>query len=316
MSVLQRRCSSKIQHLLTFGSLALCSDHPGPVPIFESRKAQTLAAYREHISVSGIVGLAYGAIGTWGMGFSGDQGFLAAFLTWVAGMLPDIDSKSGKPIRELFSLLAILVPLGLMQHLVQLGGNRERVFLLAVVTYLMIRYGGASLLSRLAVHRGMFHSIPALIIAAELTFLGYSSDSSSVRAFMAGGVAIGFFSHLLLDEMYSVQWDGVKVRLAKSAGSALKLTGPRFFPNAFTWGLMFFLSYTSLVSVGVIAEPAHAPTAETAPSEESPESATPPANRTATLPADSPSVFDSGAPSSPARQFGPGSSEPFAPGRD
>jgi membrane-bound metal-dependent hydrolase YbcI (DUF457 family) len=39
--------------------------------------------------------------------------------------------------------------------------------------YGAVRYGGATVLGKLTVHRGMFHSIPALIIAAEITFLCY-----------------------------------------------------------------------------------------------------------------------------------------------
>lgn len=214
-----------------------------------------VAAFREHISVSGMLGVAYGGLGSMTLGFSVDQGCLAAFLTWVAGMVPDVDSPTGKPIRELFGLVAVIVPLTTMNHLVQLGGGRERVLLLAILTYLAIRYGGASMLSRLSVHRGMFHSIPALVIAAELTFLGYGSNSLAVRGFMAGGVGIGYFSHLLLDELYSVQWNGLRVKLSKSAGSALKFTSQRFFPNAFTYGLMFFLTHSTLVTVGLLQPP-------------------------------------------------------------
>jgi membrane-bound metal-dependent hydrolase YbcI (DUF457 family) len=45
---------------------------------------------------------------------------------------------------------------------------------------------------KLTVHRGMFHSIPALIIAAEVTFLAYHSDDIKVRMLMAIGTGLGF----------------------------------------------------------------------------------------------------------------------------
>jgi hypothetical protein len=98
--------------------------------------------------------------------------------------------------------------------------------LFAILAYAFVKYGGAFLLGKLTVHRGMFHSIPALLIASELTFLGYHSEEMRVRVLMAVGVGIGFLSHLVLDEMYSVQWDGMKVRLASSAGTAMKFFGP------------------------------------------------------------------------------------------
>ncbi|MFO0999054.1 MAG: metal-dependent hydrolase [Planctomycetaceae bacterium] len=61
------------------------------------------------------------------------------------------------------------------------------------------------------VHRGMFHSIPALIIASEVTFLAYHSSDMKVRILMAIGTGLGFLSHLVLDEMYKRSMrDGAK----------------------------------------------------------------------------------------------------------
>ncbi|VAX41994.1 hypothetical protein MNBD_PLANCTO02-2803 [hydrothermal vent metagenome] len=215
-----------------------------------------MAAYREHISVSGLCGVAYGVTAVYLMDFTPTQGILAGVLTWIAGMLPDLDSDTGKPIREVFSLLAASAPFVMMHHLLEWGRNDpEKVMLFAVLMYAGIRYGLASFLSKISVHRGMFHSVPALFIAAELTFLAYKSDSIMVRTLMAGGVGIGFFSHLLLDEIYSVQWNGIRIRLNKAAGSAIKLIGKNFAANALTYGLLFFLTYLSLMKIGLIEPP-------------------------------------------------------------
>ena len=123
-----------------------------------------MAAYKEHISVSGFLGAVYGLVATFAFGFSPVQGALAGCLAWFAGMLPDLDSQSGKPIREVFSLLAALAPRVMMQWLYHWAGSAEGAMLLAVLLYVVIRYGGAFVLSKLAVHRGMFHSVPALLI--------------------------------------------------------------------------------------------------------------------------------------------------------
>jgi hypothetical protein len=60
-----------------------------------------MAGYRTHVSVSGLLGIAYGAAAAYFFGtmFTPVQGALAGVLTWVAGMLPDVDSDSGKPVR-------------------------------------------------------------------------------------------------------------------------------------------------------------------------------------------------------------------------
>lgn len=216
-----------------------------------------MAGYRTHISVSGALGAAYGASAAYFLSsyFTPVQGALAGVLTWVAGMLPDVDSDSGKPVREVFGLLAAVTPFAMMGHLLQWGGNSEGAMLLAICVYGAIRYGGSALLSRLSVHRGMFHSIPAMLIAADLAFLAYKSDSNITKLLMAVGVALGFFSHLLLDEIYAVEWSGVRIKLNKFAGSAIKLAGNRLVPNVFTYSLLMVMTYAALVQSGLVKEP-------------------------------------------------------------
>ena len=221
-----------------------------------------MAAYREHITVSGTLGAAYAFGAVFMFGFSITQGIIAAILGWIAGMLPDLDSQSGKPVRELFGLTAALAPLMLLQHTSRLGISGDRAMLFALLLYGGVRYGGAMVLGRLTVHRGMFHSIPALIIAAEVTFLTYHSDSVRVRLLMAGAVALGFLSHLILDEMYSVQWNGVRLKLKKSAGSALKFFGKESLPNGVAMGLLMFLTYATLNSLGTLPDPHSEPAPE------------------------------------------------------
>ncbi|MEZ6059503.1 MAG: metal-dependent hydrolase [Planctomycetaceae bacterium] len=213
-----------------------------------------MAGYREHVSVSGMLGIGYAFAAIFLLGFTAVQAAIAAILTWVAGMLPDLDSETGRPIRELFGVTAAFAPLLLLQHTSTLGVSGDRQMLFALLLYGGVRYGGAAILSKLTVHRGMFHSIPALLIAGELTYLFYHSEDRRVRLLMGVGVGIGFLSHLILDEMYSVQWDGVRVKLKNSAGSALKFFGPEAWPNGLALGLLVFLSYVCLHDAGLIRD--------------------------------------------------------------
>jgi hypothetical protein len=219
-----------------------------------------MAGYRTHITVSGALGAGYGTAGVMLAGFSPVQGALAGVLTWFSGMLPDLDSDTGKPVREVFSLLAAFAPFAMMGHLEAWSrGNVETMTLLAVLLYALIRYGGQYLLNRVSVHRGMFHSVPAMIISAEIAFLAFKSPSLTVKLLMAGGVAVGFFSHLVLDEIYAVQWDGLRVKLNKFAGSAVKLVGNRFIPNIVTYSLLMVLTYASLVQARILEPPGPSP---------------------------------------------------------
>lgn len=214
-----------------------------------------MAAYREHITVSGICGVGYGVTAWFAFGFTPVEAALAGTLTWIGGMLPDLDSDSGRPIRELFSLLAAIVPCVMLRRLMRWGGSPENTMFLAVCVYVGVRYIASAVLAKVSVHRGMFHSIPAMLIAAEMVFLGYESDRQIVRLLMAGGVALGFMSHLVLDEVYAVQWTGVRLKLNKAAGSAVKLFGTDLPANAVAYSLLFVLSYASLVEAGLVDDP-------------------------------------------------------------
>lgn len=221
-----------------------------------------MAGYREHISVSGLLGIAYALAAVFLLGFNLVQAAIAAVLTWLAGMLPDLDSESGRPVRELFGITAALAPLLVLQNVYAVGVNTDRAMLFSLLAYGAVKYGGAFILSRLTVHRGMFHSIPAMLIAAELTFLCYHSHELRVRLLMAVGVGIGFLSHLVLDELYSVQWDGTRVRLKNSAGTAMKFFGAEAIPNGVTMALLMLFTYMSLVQAGIVHEPGTEPAPE------------------------------------------------------
>lgn len=209
-----------------------------------------MADYRTHITVSGLLGVGYGVSASAFLGFNPVEGALAGCLTWISGMLPDLDSESGRPVREVFGVTAALAPMMMMSHLQRWGGTAEGATLLAVLMYIAIRHGAGLILGRLSVHRGMFHSIPAMLIAAEMTYLCYHGVSATVRLLMAGGVALGFASHLVLDEIYSVELSGMKVKLKSSAGSAVKMYGKCLMSNMFAWGLMLTLTYAVITDRG------------------------------------------------------------------
>jgi len=118
--------------------------------------------------------------------------------------------------------------------------------------YLLIRYGGADVMKILTTHRGMFHSIPALLIVGLLVFLLYHNSSVMFRVYLAGGAMLGFLSHLVLDELYAVNFMGVRIRLNKYAGSALKLYSPSLFATALTYALLLGLGFLAWLDYGPI----------------------------------------------------------------
>lgn len=210
-----------------------------------------MAAFREHVTFSTVLGVGY-AVGLKTMGYDPSHALLAGSLCGVAGMLPDLDSASGKPVREMFSFLATVSALIFFHRLGE--GDLEFRMLLAAGLYLFIRFGFSYIFKQLTVHRGMCHSIPAALIAGLATYLAFGNLDHRGALAMAGGVLIGFVSHLVLDEIYAVQFNGVKVKLNQFAGSALKLKSKSLPATLVCWTLLAVLAYRVGVSEHLLPE--------------------------------------------------------------
>jgi hypothetical protein len=202
-----------------------------------------MAGFRMHITVSGALGVVYGGVAVEPLGFSTEAAILAAGLTTVGGMLPDLDSDSGVPVRELFGLAAAVFPLLLVPRMVHLELSREAILAVLLFGYIIIRYGAANLFRHLNVHRGMYLSLPAMLISGLSVYLAYHSPDRTVRLLLAGGVMIGFLSHLILDEIYSVDWRGVRIKLKSSAGSAVKFMSTSLVATATCYAILGGLGY-------------------------------------------------------------------------
>lgn len=202
-----------------------------------------MASWRGHITFSTGLGVAYAAASWWQLHVDWPIACVGGMLTAVGGLLPDLDSDSGVPVRELSHLAAAIVPLLLLRRIAGIGISPEQALLFAASSYLLVRYGLTNLFRKLTVHRGMFHSIPAMLIAGLLTFLALDHPSLESRIFFAVGIMIGFLSHLVLDEICSVDVNGVVPKLNHFAGTAVKFWSPSLPATAFTYVLLAGLGY-------------------------------------------------------------------------
>lgn len=206
-----------------------------------------MAGFRMHVTVSSLCGIAYGVAANKLLGHPPETAVLAAGITAVGGMMPDLDSDSGRPIRELFGVAASVIPLLLYNRLAGSGLTHEGVIAALVGMYAFVRYGMAWILRRVSVHRGMFHSIPAMLICGLIVYLAYETPNLSTRYTLALGVMIGFLSHLVLDEIYSVDFNGFRLQLKASAGSALKFFSPSYAGTASCYATLVLLSFLAYV---------------------------------------------------------------------
>jgi membrane-bound metal-dependent hydrolase YbcI (DUF457 family) len=199
-----------------------------------------MAGFQTHITVSSLLGVGYGGAAYAMYGVPWPACALAAGLCGISGMLPDIDSDSGTPLRESMAFAAAVVPIMLLHRFQHWGMSHESIILAGAAVYLLIRFGASALLKRFTVHRGMFHSLPAAAIFGEIAFLLASGDDWRLRAYKAGAVVLGYLSHLVLDEIYSIEW--TRGRIKHSFGTALKLFGHGWWPNVSTYAKLALLT--------------------------------------------------------------------------
>jgi hypothetical protein len=152
-----------------------------------------MASYRGHLMLAAPLGAAYGLVPLlrpepeWG------PAFLGAGLCTLGGLMPDLDSDSGVPVRELFGVLAAVVPALMYEALVREHHlPLEQALVVLAGVYLLIRYVLSGAFKRWTVHRGMFHSVPALLAscrtccstncAASISWAFASASTSSPAA--------------------------------------------------------------------------------------------------------------------------------------
>ncbi|MEM6329137.1 MAG: metal-dependent hydrolase, partial [Planctomycetota bacterium] len=199
-----------------------------------------MADFKTHVTFSSVLGCGYSVAGMMA-GVSPSTALVAGGLCGVSGMLPDVDSDSGVPRREAMGFAAAIVPMLLLDRLEQMQLRHDQMVLTAALLYFGIRFVAARLIGKWSVHRGMWHSIPAVLIFAGVAFLITGSTDLSVRYFKAFAVALGAMSHLVLDEVYSVDTRGVVPKFKKSFGTAVKLWSKNGWAN--------FSTYTKLAVV-------------------------------------------------------------------
>ena len=119
----------------------------------------SVADFKTHISVSTLAGIAYGYWGVTSQSMSLETGILAGGLCSVSGMLPDLDSDSGIPLRETSMFAAAVIPIMMLNRFRDYDLTHESMALAAMLIYIAIRFFAVEFFKRFTVHRGMWHSL-------------------------------------------------------------------------------------------------------------------------------------------------------------
>lgn len=185
--------------------------------------ATFMANFTTHIAVGTVVS---GALAT--LTLAADvippDALVAVTLAGVLGsVLPDIDLDHSRPSRAFFSGLAVFLSFAVLFSVASRYSIVE-MWAVWLGTLLLVRYGLQALFDRFSYHRGIWHSLLAGIFFALLTVLAfnYVLGFHEGIAWLAGGFTfLGVLTHLLLDEIYSI--DVMDTHVKRSFGSALKL---------------------------------------------------------------------------------------------
>ena len=179
--------------------------------------------FRQHLKFSSTLGASYASM-TWLLiGIDWLYGSIALLFSMLGGMLPDLDSDSGKEIKHITSMTSVASAL-----LFWAASGRVdppiafefRVWITLFSAFFWSR-GLRWFLGKVTVHRGMFHSIPTCFIWGSVMYIHYPHENHWVRVYMASGIMVGYMSHLLCDEYFSVE-SLAGFRVNKAFGTALK----------------------------------------------------------------------------------------------
>ncbi len=144
---------------------------------------------------------------------------------FIASLLPDLDSDTGKPLTFLFQLVSILIPSIIFLKISQyVGDSPEFLICYFTISYLFFSYIVCSIVKKITLHRGMMHSLPFAVLCGATMYLLFSASGKQVAIIAALTAFLCCLVHLVLDEFNSIKFKfGFIPSLKQSSGTALKL---------------------------------------------------------------------------------------------
>ena len=186
-----------------------------------------MANFATHIGVGTVVSGGLATL-TLAANVISHESLVAVTMAGVLGsVLPDIDLKDSRASRAFFSGLAVFISFCVLFVNANSYSIAE-LWLLWLGSFVLVRYGAEAAFHRFSYHRGIWHSLLAAVFFWFLTTVVFKHVLGRHEgvAWLAGGfMFVGFLSHLLLDELFSVDLMGK--RLKASFGSAMKFIDAR-----------------------------------------------------------------------------------------
>ncbi|KPA17534.1 membrane-bound metal-dependent hydrolase [Candidatus Magnetomorum sp. HK-1] len=182
-----------------------------------------MADFKTHLGTASVVSMISATV-FYGSGTISPQEVVLCFcLGTFSGTLPDIDSDTSTALKNFFNFLAVFLAFLFLFARIGYLSIIEMMILWAAI-FSLVRYGLFKIFTWYTVHRGLFHSIPAAMASGLFVSLvcNFYFQMTPMRAWMCGFfVMLGYISHLVLDEIYSIELSSARIKW--TFGSACKL---------------------------------------------------------------------------------------------
>jgi LexA-binding, inner membrane-associated putative hydrolase len=197
-----------------------------------------VGSFAQHASIGIISGITISAISFQFSQLHIIDSIACGALCALSNFTPDLDSPHSKPastIKDIISTCITSYIIYVLPHI-----EFSVYIVIAISSFFLLQYIFSFILSRITVHRGMFHSIPAILIWSCIIYNACYSSSELNKIYLTCSAAIGYLLHLITDELYGlIDISGGAFYPKKSSGTALKFISTSF------WGTI--LCYTILI---------------------------------------------------------------------
>ena len=197
--------------------------------------------YHQHLIFGILVSATVGVAGYFILGIGLLYCVLAFMLCAVGALLPDLDHDDSIPLREVFNVAAAVIPFIMVVKLMERDMDIATLTVIFAGGYLFIRIVVCAVFKVITRHRGMFHSVPAVIIVGEIIYLVYIDNPVSIKWFLSVGGMLGFLSHLVLDKFSGVDFGNTRIRKGRFFSNALDLYTKSKLATGFTYILLLGL---------------------------------------------------------------------------
>ena len=170
-----------------------------------------MPSFRVHIGVSAFIGLAGAAVGITDQAWSHPVAMVAGLAGALGGLLPDLDADEGRPLRTVGIFVSLFLSIGLLYVLLWQNLSPGQVILTGAALLFVFNSAGIGAFKTLTRHRGMFHSLPAVLVwGAALAIVAFPLGRPAALRLAAVGAA-GYLSHLILDAVFSLSLKTLKL---------------------------------------------------------------------------------------------------------